>query len=469
MVIEAKAMTQETFEEAVDRIYRIPLYTKKNKMEDTRLFLEKMGNPQKKLKIIHVAGTNGKGSTCTYLSNLLQLGGYKVGVFTSPHLIDIRERITINSEMISKNQFLKSVKYVDTLLEEGDFHPTYFEYLFFIAIHTFNQANLDFVILETGLGGRYDATNSVDNKILTILTKIALDHTQYLGNTIKEIAGEKVEILRENTPAIYLDSDKEATEVIEEKIKELKIKANSIKPYTNKEFYYDSLYFGTIEMHLKTKALYQIDNASLALAAFERLIDLKVVEIEKYDKKDVIKTINNTVWQGRMEEIQKDIFLDGAHNLDGIIACLDSIKENSTNLNNTLIFGVVADKDYSHMMEYILSADLFDNIILTKIDNDRCVDLDDLIKVIDIFHKKNKRHINIEVSTNVKEAIALAKAKKQEQKQEQEQKKEQEQEQDKINNKVNMMDNAYLVDRRIYILGSLYLVGEARAILDLSR
>ena len=157
--------TISSYDEAVDYIFNVPRFTKKNTMDDTKSFLEKLGNPDRDLKIIHVAGTNGKGSVCAYMRSILETAGKKVAVFTSPHLVDVRERFMIDGEMISKQAFYEAFQVIYNLLnweelEAGEgYHPTFFEYMFFIAMLVFKEAAPDFCILETGLGGRLDATN----------------------------------------------------------------------------------------------------------------------------------------------------------------------------------------------------------------------------------------------------------------------------------------------------------------------
>ena len=186
-----------TYDEAVAYLLDIPKFTKKNTMEDTKAFLKELNLPLEHKKIIHVAGTNGKGSVCFYLNNLLNGAGKNTGLFTSPHLVDIRERFRINGQMVSKEAFFEAFlvvynkvmsKFNDTL---GGYHPTFFEFLFFMAMLLFKCEEIEYIILETGLGGMLDATNSIEKKELTVITRIGLDHTEYLGNTLSEIAKEK--------------------------------------------------------------------------------------------------------------------------------------------------------------------------------------------------------------------------------------------------------------------------------------
>ena len=183
------------YEEAVAYIEETPKFTTKNKMEHTKECLKRLGDPQDKFRVIHVAGTNGKGSTCAFLTSVLREAGYSCGLFTSPHLVVINERFQINEKNIDDETFLRAFCKVkalaDELVEEGNYHPTYFEFLFLMGMVIFAEAGVDYVTLETGLGGRLDATTAVENPAACVITSISLDHMQYLGNTIPQIAGEK--------------------------------------------------------------------------------------------------------------------------------------------------------------------------------------------------------------------------------------------------------------------------------------
>ena len=183
-----KRQTITTFQQAAAYIDEIPRFTSKHTVEETKAFLRRLGDPDRKMRIIHVAGTNGKGSVCAYLRSILEAAGYRVALFTSPHLTDIRERFTVGGEMVSREEFLGAFLHVYEMLDwealerggEKAYHPTYFEYLFFLAMVLFAGKEPDFCILETGLGGRLDATNSVFRKELAVITHISLDHVGVL-------------------------------------------------------------------------------------------------------------------------------------------------------------------------------------------------------------------------------------------------------------------------------------------------
>ena len=187
---------------------QIPMWAKKkNTVKDVQAFLEVMGRPDRKLKVIHVAGTNGKGSVCAFLTASLNEAGVKTGTFVSPHLVDIRERFLINGQMVEETAFEESFARVketaDHMVALGYCHPTFFEFLFYMALDLFVALGVELAILETGLGGRLDATNAVEAPLACVITSISLDHTQYLGNTVEEIAGEKAGIIKWRRPVIF--------------------------------------------------------------------------------------------------------------------------------------------------------------------------------------------------------------------------------------------------------------------------
>ena len=249
----------------------------------------------------------------------LEQSGCRVGMFTSPHLVDVRERFVIDGEMISKEAFLQAFLTVyDNLnweeLETGKgYHPTFFEFLFFMAMLIFKEEAPDYCILETGLGGRLDATNAVERKKLAVITRISLEHVEYLGHTIAEIAGEKAGIMKVNTPVVFSDVVEEATEVFCEKSRKMSAPCYPVskKDYTflnfkNKsiDFSYVSRYDYSIKMHLNTIAAYQVENCALALRAME------VLDEERNLTPQILaKGVEQCFWAGRMEEVAPEIFV----------------------------------------------------------------------------------------------------------------------------------------------------------------
>ena len=206
------------YEDAVKKIDELQMFAKKHSLDHTRTFLSCMGVPQQGKKIIHVAGTNGKGSVCRYLQAILSAEGKKTGLFTSPHLVSIRERIRIGEELISQERFVQVFEEAEEVAgrmeAEGLTHPTYFEFLFGMAMKYFDEEQTEYIILETGLGGRLDATNCIENPVMTIITSIGMDHTEILGDTIEKIAAEKAGIIKPGVPLICDGTNPEALMVL---------------------------------------------------------------------------------------------------------------------------------------------------------------------------------------------------------------------------------------------------------------
>lgn len=372
-----------TFEEAVEYIDSTPRFTKKSTMEQTKAFLHRLGDPDKELRIIHVAGTNGKGSVCAYMDSVLRAAGFKTALFTSPHLVDIRERFRIDGEMISKERFLQAFRQIlDMVFQQEDlglpddrpfYHPTYFEFLFFIGMIFFEEERPDYCILETGLGGRLDATNSAECKELAVITRISLDHVEYLGDTVGKIAGEKAGIMQNGAPAVYWDTCPETTEVFEKKAAELGISAVPVSEKDvsfinfnrkNIDFSLRSSYYNNISLTLNTIAAYQVENAALAVRAIELLRTGNLNGGKTITAENIKKGIADCFWAGRMEEVLPGVFVDGAHNEDGIRAFLETVAMDGHEGARTLLFAVVKDKDYERMAEKIVLSGLFRKIVI---------------------------------------------------------------------------------------------------------
>lgn len=364
-----------TYEEAVAYIENIPKFTTKNKLEHTRKCLDLLGSPDKDRKIIHVAGTNGKGSVCAFLSSMLEQGGFRCGLFTSPHLVKINERFQINEVMISDQRFAEAFAEVknlaDRLVEEGDYHPTYFEFLFLMGMIVFKQEDVDYIVLETGLGGRLDATNSVVSPLACVITSISLDHVEYLGDTIEKIAGEKAGIIKKGVPVIFDGNRKEAAAVIKARAEELGCpwyevteSRQKMLDYTPEgiRFLSDSGVCGETELFVPFIARYQMMNAALALET------MGVLKADHgLDKEALVKGIGGTKWQGRMETILPGVIVDGAHNEDGIARFVETVSYFQKEYPITLLFSTVADKEFPDMIKRVCKGLEFANVVTTEI------------------------------------------------------------------------------------------------------
>ena len=375
------------YRQAVKYIEEIPKFSGKSSPRDTKLFLEQLGHPDRRLNIIHVAGTNGKGSVCAFLESILRSAGYRTGMFTSPHLVTMRERISIGGQMVSEETFVRAFEQVraelgnlDPRLAEKGYHPSFFEYLFFMGLLIFEQEMPDYCILETGLGGRLDATNCVAKKLACVITSISYDHTQYLGNTLEEIAGEKAGIILENVPVVYPvyeDADGEkakTTRGVEEQIKKRNavsfgVSKKQIKDLRKSaagiDFCFDSLYYRNTRVSVGLCGLYQAENAALAIRCIEALGGTKLVSEE-----ELLCGLAKMRWEARMEQIMPGLILDGAHNPDGVAAFLESVRADGCS-KRELLFSMVSDKDHENVIRQVAESGLFDRILILKLRSER--------------------------------------------------------------------------------------------------
>ena len=404
-----------TYEEAAAYIEETPKFTKKNTLENTKAILRHLGNPQKHMKILHVAGTNGKGSVCSFLASMLHAAGKHTGLFISPHLVDVNERFVIDEVQISNDQFLEAFQIVMNCVEqiqkEGYAHPTYFEILFLIGMVLFEQAKVEYLVLETGLGGRLDATNSVEHPLVTVITSISLDHTEYLGDTVEAIAREKAGIIKERVPVIYDADNREAAVVIQKYAEKFHspsygIDKNMLKisSMTNKDidFSINSGYYDYIELSISSVAEYQVKNAALAVSA------LKAMDVEGKFTDEVIKQgITRMRWQGRMETVLPGVIIDGAHNEAGVEEFVRTAKRLEGEKPVTLLFAAVGDKDYRHMIERICRELRTDQVIVTEVGGYRAVDAKEPAMLFEQY-----KGAQVTVCPDVEQAFSTALAKK---------------------------------------------------------
>lgn len=453
-----------SFGEAAAYLYALPRFTSKNTMEDTKAYLHKLGDPDRKMHIIHVAGTNGKGSVCAYMRYILEAAGYGVALFTSPHLVDIRERFVIKGQMVSEEEFLRAFLQIydsldwEELAKGRGYHPTFFEYLFFMAMILFDREDIDYCILETGLGGRLDATNSVSEKELCVITRINLDHMEYLGNSIRQIAGEKAGIMKQGVPLVFSDVEREATEVFSQYGADL---GSILYPVSRNDYVFSNFknksidfslhteYYGYIRLTLHTIARYQMENAALAVRAVEVLDKARTITAQ-----DIVQGVGACKWQGRMEEVLPEVYVDGAHNEDGIRAFLETVKEDGVRGSRTLLFSVVQDKDYRRMIERIISSGLFQKIAIAHMHTGRAADLESMRQMflqgtVTGADRENAGHINMNCGNLDKvgdgcECMAY----------------------DNVQDAFMALIKSKVQGERIYIAGSLYLVGELKEIVS---
>lgn len=376
------AYDKMTYEEAAAYIEETPKFTKKNTLENTKAILRHLGDPQEHMKILHVAGTNGKGSVCSFLASMLHAAGKHTGLFISPHLVDVNERFVIDEKQVSNEEFLDAFRIVmgcvEQIEKEGYAHPTYFEILFLIGMVLFEKAGVEYLVMETGLGGRLDATNSVAHPVVTVITSISLDHTEYLGDTVEAIAGEKAGIIKEHVPVIYDGENPAVAAVIEEQAGKLYAPAYAIRKemykissMTNKriDFSINSGYYDYIELSISSVAEYQVKNAALAVTALKML-----KEESSFTDKVIKQGIAHMRWQGRMETVLPQVIIDGAHNEAGVEEFVKTAKRLEADYPVTLLFAAVGDKDYRHMIETICRELRIETVIVTEVGGYRSVD-----------------------------------------------------------------------------------------------
>ena len=400
MMLTKKEPETFTYEEAAAYIEEIPKFTKKHTLEHTKTFLKRLGNPAADRKIVHVAGTNGKGSVCAYLQAILMAEGKRTGFFTSPHLVSVNERIRVDNIQIDNETFLKVfrkvLKIVRQMVEDGIEHPSYFEFLFGMGMTAFAETDVEYIILETGLGGRLDATNAIDNPALAIITSISLDHTAILGDTIEKIAGEKAGIIKPGVPVFFDGSSKKAAEVIKAKASELGVSCREVSKNAYEiqkvhrkyiAFSRRSAYDKDVIFQVPMCGCYQAMNAELALEASEYLLAGEEIHMDRW--KEALAELH---WEGRMERVGAHITVDGAHNPGAMEAFVESVKalDESERGEMVLLFSAVSDKKYDQMIEYLCENLDVKAYVVTQIEDERGVPAEELA---DVFRRYTDRPV----------------------------------------------------------------------------
>lgn len=351
---------------------------RKHNLKRMYALLDELGNPQKEMKYIHIAGTNGKGSTSSFLLSILETAGYRVGLFTSPHLEKIHERIRINNVLISDEDWIQLTKKVAsavTKIEAETGESLYaFEILTAGAFLYFSTQKSDLVLLEVGIGGRLDATNTIDESLVSVITSIGLDHVKMLGDTVEKIAQEKVGILKERGELVTFSPSESVDRLFKQAAKEKKAqystvqedKIHLVKTTQNRQV------FDYKDMHtlsIQARGYHQIQNAVLAIEVTEKLIE-KGYHISEEALRRGLATAS---WPGRWEQISESplAFLDGAHNQPATAALIATIKELFPNQKVTFILGMMEDKDYESMVDAVLP--LANKFLTLSPESDRAV------------------------------------------------------------------------------------------------
>lgn len=367
------------YAEAVEYINDIPKFTKKNKFEHTVEMMARLGHPERSMKIIHVAGTNGKGSVCAFLSSMLVHAGCRTALFTSPHLVRINERFRLNHRDCTDAEFLDAFDAVLVVVRQmqadGLPHATYFEFLYAMGMVMFEKMGAEYCVLETGLGGRLDATNTVERPVAAVITSISLDHCEYLGYTIPEIAAEKAGIIKAGVHVIYDAGNPEAAEVIRKRADALKSPAVALEHdmfeilERGEDHIVCTLHRAPYEgmrITVPYPADYQAANSSLALLAMEA-VDPK----HRIDAQLRVRAVRDTRWEGRMETVLPGVILDGAHNEDGVAQFVKTVRGLQEHKRIVMLFAAVAEKNFEKMIETICTQTAPAAIVVTEIPGSR--------------------------------------------------------------------------------------------------
>jgi dihydrofolate synthase/folylpolyglutamate synthase len=405
-----------TYAEAIQFLYGLQMFGANFGLANTFKLAALAGNPQEKLGFIHVAGTNGKGSTCAMLESIYRAAGLRVGLFTSPHLVSFRERIQVNRQLIPEADLVRLVAEIQPLLQQfpAENHLTLFEVVTVMALKFFAEQKCDLVIWETGLGGRLDATNIV-TPLASVITNIGLDHTQWLGDTLEKIAAEKAGIIKPGVPVVTAAAQPEVLVVIEQVARQNHSSVEIVNP---------ERLAGTLAPPMLGE--HQMLNAALALATVEVL--QKEIPVSVENIRAGLVSVN---WSGRLQLIQKPngqkILLDGAHNLAGAEALRSTLERDFSGDRPLFIFGALGDKNWSGICRRL--APLADKIIAVPVASERTANANELAEV---FRAANPE-ATVVVTANLSDALNASK------------------------------DKPFVV-----ITGSLYLIGEALELLGLS-
>lgn len=407
------------YQNAVTYIDEIPKFSKKTSHDNIRYLLKLLGNPEKSFRVIHVAGTNGKGSVCEFVSSILQEAGYRTGLFISPHLVKMNERICVDQKMVTDAEFAELFQKVKQksreMVKQGYEHVSFFEFLFAIAMCYFAKEKVDIAVLETGLGGRLDATNVIQDPLVCAITSISLDHTAILGDTIEAIAREKAGIIWPGTRVVYCGKEDRVSCVMQSRIEECNILDDAVRIVNDDSYRIEKRtsdaidfsmhggYYDTCSFTLHFPASYQAENGAIAVSVIELFGEATG---KKIDAEIVARGLARSKWAARMEQILPGVYLDGAHNEDGIDRFLEAAGQIQNHQPSILLFSAVQDKNYEKMIKKICDADCFSVIIVTDIHSERTLGLQ---PIADCFSRYRKdASVKIMTVHTSEEALHLA-------------------------------------------------------------
>lgn len=422
-------MDQSVYQQSLSAMFQLHRFGIKLGLDTINAMLSALNNPQRNFKCIHISGTNGKGSVAAMLSTILKTAGYKVGRYTSPHLERFNERICIDDEPISDDEVVSAYQRANAVsgLER---QPTFFEFTTAMALDVFNQHRVQWAVIETGMGGRLDATNAIKPD-LTIITNISLEHQNYLGDTIEIIAGEKAGIIKPGIPVITAVRQKSAQRVVAQKAQENKSELFQLGTHFKIRRHLNQRlsYYGTNQtwrnLELGLCGDHQYDNAALVIAACEQLFENGLCNISEPQMR---KGLLETQWPGRLEVagINPHLILDGAHNLMAARILNRHLAKQFNNRKITLVVGILDDKPYRSILKDLIEP--CTKIIVTEPKIDRAIPVERLETIAKEFS------MEVSARKDVSDAIKLA---------------------------LSSTDKEDV----ICVAGSLYVVGEAKAAL----
>ncbi|MCC8161306.1 MAG: bifunctional folylpolyglutamate synthase/dihydrofolate synthase [Oscillospiraceae bacterium] len=378
------------YTETLNFIHSIPKFRRPLGNEKLSRLLDALGAPQKKLKFIHIAGTNGKGSTAAMTAEILKRSGYKNGLFTSPFLEVFNDRIRVNGENISDFDLTVYAERVKTAMTENDAQVSEFAFVTAVAFLYFYEKHCDFVVLEVGMGGKLDATNVIDGSLVSVICKIGLDHTQYLGDSIEEIAREKCGIIRENGSVVSYPNT-EVKSIIKQSAKE---KGAELIFAEVPEIAENGFIYKGKEYTLSLKGAFQLQNAAVVL----EIINVLGKKGVKIPENAVKSGLANTKWAARFEFVAENVIIDGGHNIDGIRALKESLL--SLNKDIVLVTAMMEDKDYNSCIREI--APIAKRVVATELDMPRCLKAEKLAAIV--------ADMNVPVTVNANPESALKEA-----------------------------------------------------------
>ncbi|MCX8132266.1 MAG: bifunctional folylpolyglutamate synthase/dihydrofolate synthase [Clostridia bacterium] len=392
------------YDEALNYIHGTLKFGSKLGLHNIGKLLELMGNPQDKLKFVHVAGTNGKGSTVAFISSMLMEAGYKVGVYTSPYIERFTERMKIGNNEIGQSELAELTEFVkaktEIMVKMGENHPTEFEIVTAIAFLYFCKNSCDIVVLEVGLGGRFDATNIIKTPELAVITTINFDHTSILGNTLPEIAFEKAGIIKHGGDVLLYPQRQEVEKVFEAACKERGAILQKAEIYEAEITGFSSEgqsfnYKNYIGLRITLLGDHQVNNAVLAINAAD-MLNSKGFAISETS---IRNGLANARWPGRLEVVSREplFIVDGAHNAEGARVLSEALNKYFPEKRKIFIFGVMRDKDYKSLVEAVNP--LAYKYITVTPENERALSAEELAIFIRSYCK------NVMVSDTIEEAI----------------------------------------------------------------